>query len=334
MRAARLGRLAQLDPREQWPDEARDFVPCMATDEGLTLLGEAIGLDLTLEATEVAVGGLSADIVCRCAALGGGRVVVECQLERSDHGHLGQLLTYAAGLEAAAVVWVTPRLSTEHLQALTWLTEQMAGALHCFGVELELWRIGRSTAAPKLRRVEAGAAAPVPPRPRPRRMLSAPTRGEEPDQLRYWTAFREHATTAGTTLALGRPWRANRLHVRLPSAGATLAAVASRRGGSGLPPYRHLRVELRLDGPFAAWRFGHLREHATMLRRQLGDSLCWHSAEDAELRRVYVSRPADILDESTWPWQFDWLLDQLAAFDRTFRPLIESLGRPRAEAAF
>ena len=104
-----FGKLEHLDPRTLWRSEAGDFTPWLA--DNLPLLGEALGLDLELHQMEGAVGEFSCDIVAR--EVGTNRPVIsENQLGRTDHGHLGQLLTYAGELDAAVVVWISPRFAT------------------------------------------------------------------------------------------------------------------------------------------------------------------------------------------------------------------------------
>src|SRR6266545_1786839 len=100
-----LGRLEPVDLRTYWIDEARDFTPWLAQEENLALLGETIGIELELEGVEVRVGAFKADILAEEAGTGQ-YVLIENQLERTNHDHLGKLVTYASGLGATAVVWV------------------------------------------------------------------------------------------------------------------------------------------------------------------------------------------------------------------------------------
>lgn len=93
-----LGRLTRVDLRNIWTSESSDFTPWLAREENLTVLGEALSIDLELEAQEKAVGPFRADILCKDIGTGAW-VLVENQLERTDHSHLGQLLTYASGLD-------------------------------------------------------------------------------------------------------------------------------------------------------------------------------------------------------------------------------------------
>ncbi|MCC7111052.1 MAG: DUF4268 domain-containing protein, partial [Deltaproteobacteria bacterium] len=144
----KLGRLERVSLRDIWKTEAMDFTPWLAQRENMALLGEAIGLDLEVEAQEKEVGPFRADILCKETG-SDSWVLIENQLERTDHAHLGQLLTYAAGLEAVSVVWIAERFTDEHRAALDWLNEIANEKLRCFGLEIELFRIGDSPVAPK-----------------------------------------------------------------------------------------------------------------------------------------------------------------------------------------
>lgn len=112
-----LSRLRPVDLRTVWQDESADFTPWLAQDENLTLLGEALGIDLLLVSTEKSVGPFYADILCRNRA-NDQPVLIENQLECTDHRHLGQIITYAAGLAASTVVWIAGHFVEEHRAAL------------------------------------------------------------------------------------------------------------------------------------------------------------------------------------------------------------------------
>ncbi len=143
-----LGRLQQVALREAWANEARDFTPWLAQQENLSLLGEAIGAELEPHEEESSVGPFRADILCR--DLGSDSwVLIENQLERTDHKHLGQVLTYTDGLDAVTVVWVAEKFTEEHRAALDWLNQHTTEDIAFFGLEVELWKIGSSEMAPK-----------------------------------------------------------------------------------------------------------------------------------------------------------------------------------------
>src|SRR5262245_9217077 len=148
MTAVPLGRLERLDLRTAWKSEAGDFTPWLAQKDNIALLSETLGLELELEAQEKNVGPFRADILCKDTATSAW-VLIENQLERTDHSHLGQLLTYAAGLEAVTIVWVAQTFTEEHRATLDWLNEITDDRFNFFGLEVELWRIGVSAPAPK-----------------------------------------------------------------------------------------------------------------------------------------------------------------------------------------
>src|SRR5258706_15303648 len=114
-----LGKLEEVELRDVWQTESGSFTPWLATQDNLALLGETIGIELECEAQEKDVGPFRADILCKDTA-SGAWVLVENQLEKTDHTHLGQLLTYASGLQAVTIVWIAKRFTEEHRAALDW----------------------------------------------------------------------------------------------------------------------------------------------------------------------------------------------------------------------
>lgn len=112
-----------LDLRSVWPNEASDFTPWLAGEDNILLLGDTIGMELEVEAQEERVGTFIADILCK-DTVNNHWVLIENQLERTDHCHMGQLLTYAAGLDAVTIIWIAQRFTEEHRAALDWLNEK------------------------------------------------------------------------------------------------------------------------------------------------------------------------------------------------------------------
>lgn len=117
--------------REAWPNEATDFTPWLA--ENLHRLSQVIGVPLELEGTEVAVEGYSADILAKYPA-DDSRVIIENQLEYTDHTHLGQIMTYLAGLDAKTVVWIAREFRGPHLSAVRWLNTHTTDEFAFFAV--------------------------------------------------------------------------------------------------------------------------------------------------------------------------------------------------------
>ena len=157
MTRRKLGRMEPVGLRDHWPDEAKDFTPWLATDEGLGLLGNALGMELELFDTEVSVGNYRADVVATDTA-SGERVVIENQLEPTNHDHIGKLITYAAAIEATTVGWIAQRIRDEHRRALEWLNDRTTSGLDFFAIEMQLWCIGESLPAPRFTRPGSSAS--------------------------------------------------------------------------------------------------------------------------------------------------------------------------------
>lgn len=116
MNRVSVGRLEQVSLRTVWPHEAGTFTPWLAQPANLELLGEALGIELAPDTAEVGVGSFRADIICREVA-DDTIVVIENQIAKSDHDHLGKLLTYAAGVRARVLVWVAEKFTEDHRAA-------------------------------------------------------------------------------------------------------------------------------------------------------------------------------------------------------------------------
>jgi hypothetical protein len=165
-----------------------DFTPWLASDENVAKLAIAIGLELEVENIEVSVGPYSADILAKDS--GTGRyVVIQDQFEKTNHDHLGKLITYASVLDASAVVWITEQFTHEHQKALDWLNDHMTDDVAFYGVVLELWQIDGSRPAVKLNLVSRPAEII-------RQAAIAKASENLSDarrlQLEFWTQFREN----------------------------------------------------------------------------------------------------------------------------------------------
>lgn len=148
-----LGKLSKVDIRDIWKHEAHDFTQWLAMESNLTLLGDELGLDLELEGTEVDVGGFKVDLLATDSTTGG-RVIIENQLEATDHDHLGKLITYAAGHDATYLIWIAKDARQEHQSAIEWLNNHLDDKASCFLVRIEAWAVDGSPPAPRFEVVQ------------------------------------------------------------------------------------------------------------------------------------------------------------------------------------
>lgn len=180
-----LGTLKEItDLRSVWPHEALNFTPWVA--ENVDLLGDAVGLDITVDETESSVGDFNVDIYA--SETGTDRkIIIENQLEGTDHDHLGKLITYASGKGADVVIWVVKHAREEHKAAVEWLNNHTDDKIGFFLCEIKLFQIGSSDIAPSFTVVE---------RPNDWAKEIKKTEHNSPrhhKRLEYWTAFNDYA---------------------------------------------------------------------------------------------------------------------------------------------
>ncbi|MYA59895.1 MAG: DUF4268 domain-containing protein [Chloroflexi bacterium] len=309
-----LSRLEPVDLREVWHSEPEDFTPWLAKPENITLLGETLGLDLDVESTEAGVGPYRADIVCRDTADGsseGALVLIENQLERTNHIHLGQLLTYAAGLDAVTVVWIAAPFTDEHRTALDWLNQKTDQSVNFFGLEIELWRIGGSPIAPKFNVVAQ-------PNDWTKTVRDTTGRGRElsetrRQQLEFWIEFEEFVKSRGDEIRCQRPGPQTWMNSSLGRTWMTFACVISTS-----PP--SVRVELVLDGDDAKAWFSLLEIDRKFIEEKIGEELVWHSPPNRKGARVQVKNDIDFRNHSQREESKEWLYERLRIFHEVLKP--------------
>lgn len=314
-----LGQLAKVDLRDVWKTEAQDFTPWLAQPENLSVLGDVIHMDLELEAQEKNVGPFRADILC-LETENDSWVLIENQLERTDHIHLGQLLTYAAGLHAATIVWVAAAFTEEHRAALDWLNEITDENFRFFGLEVELWRIGNSLAAPKFnviskpndwsRSVTRGV----------RSIESQELSGIRQLQIDYWQEFQHRfEAKAGPVQATRKPRPRSWFSFRVGRSKFKLSAVMLRLQSS-------VRAELYISGDDAKRYFHLLMQDQSDIEKEIGVALAWEELPEKRDSRIAVYlQDANPEDRSDWPRQHDWLADRINELYAVFHNRIRNL---------
>lgn len=320
-----LGRLEKVNLRNFWESEAGDFTPWLATDENIELLGEAIGLELAVEAQEKDVGRFRADILCKDTA-DEHWVLIENQLERTDHTHLGQLLTYAAGLNARTIIWVSAKFTEEHRATLDWLNDITDETFNFFGLEVELWRIGDSIPAPKFNVVSkpnnwtrsiADAAKGI-----------AETAMTETKQLQleFWTDFAKYLELKESVIKPTKPLPGTWMAMGVGRTGFKLEAiVATFNNETQSYAQGEVRAELRIVDAEAKAFFELLQIQKLEIEQEFGETLNWYSQDDIKACRVYVTKSANIQDREQWPELFEWLRLRLERLHQVFRERIRAL---------
>ena len=307
-----IGRIKRVPLRDAWLSESGEFTPWLAKTENVVILGEALELDLEVEAQERNVGPFRADILCKNTA-DDTWVLVENQLERTDHGHLGQLLTYASGLEAVTIVWVAERFTEEHRAALDWLNEITNDKFNFFGVEIELFQIGDSPVAPHfnviskpndwsktVKGIEEGGGSPA---------------GQL--YLTFWTKLREYAENRGTFLKFARPRPYSWMNAGIGRANFIIQAQVSVREQKAW-------AMLVIRTASAAAYFRQLAVQKDAVESQADEKFDWWEG-DGKQATIAVERTASIEDESSWPELFEWVVKKLEVIHNVFGPRVKAL---------
>ena len=316
-----LANIKKVDLRKAWPNESSDFTPWLAGN--LSALSAALGLELELRQREADVGGYSLDILAY--DLSRDRpVVIENQLETTDHDHLGKLLTYAAGFDANVVVWLTREFRDEHRQALDWLNQRTGEDTLFFGVVVELWRIDESRPAPHFNLVAApndwrkesvGRAAE-----RNTGVLSE--RGE-----RYHAFFQalidtlreKHQFTAAKRAPGGQNWYAFASGDRRFKYGANFTAQGQAR------------IEVYIDsgdGHENVVFFDGIEKQKKKIEDELECDLDWDRLEGYRACRIATVRSGTINDSDDLDGIRAWMVKNLLEFKRVFGSIVE---RPDTE---
>ena len=322
-----LGQLESVDLREVWQREDGDFTPWLAQKDNLNAFGAAIWLgDLELEGTEQWVGSFRADIVARDDD--DRLVLIENQLNTSDHGHLGQIVAYLAGFDRPSVVcWITSRFRPEHRAAIDWLNRRTPSDFAFFAIEVELYRIGTSDPAPRFNVV----SRPIDWSQNAVENLSTSELTERNRfYLRYWTTFQEHLSERQTGLGNSAPSRSYSNRFSVGRTGASLAARAGKRDN-------YLAVEAYFWDANAKTFFDALLTERECIEREIGEPLAWQRLDDKQAARIEIMRESvNVSNEDGWTEQHRWLADRLVRFFEVLSPRIRSVdleASPTLEAA-
>jgi len=310
----KLGVVQNCDIREIWKDEAKDFTPWLF--ENASELSKALGLNLELHSTEHSVGRFSLDIIGSIPETNE-RVIIENQLESSDHRHFGQLLTYAGGTEANYVVWIAKEFKDEYLSAIQWLNNGTTEEINFFAVEVSAIRIGNSLPAPVFKVVaqpntwqkEGRAAAAV-----------ALSGGTGAKQLEFWSQLIEVIAKRHpdwTNTRKGRPhgWHA------MPSGIANVSYnfVFTRK---------ERKVELYFWAPdreVNASRFDFMLHRKSEIESAFGHELQWHFPPENKQGCLRYTLDADLDDESQWASYVEWFIYEMERLRTATQEFLPSL---------
>ncbi len=307
-----VARLERVKLREAFPSEVRDFSKWL--HENIDELGRVVSLELSNPGKERPAGDFSVDLIAEDNQ--GGYVIIENQLGKSDHDHLGKVLTYMTAFEAKAAIWIMETPRVEHVNAMAWLNQ--SSSANFYMVKLEAVRIGASDVAPLMTLI-VGPSEDTKIITEEKQELAA----RHVERRNFWEGFLEVANKK-TLLHAGRS----------PTNGSWLSAGAGKRGIDFTYAIRQHDIQIEV---YIARGSGQTAENKqifdTLLTKKdeiqvvFGEpQLEWQRLEEREGCRIRaLSDLGGYRDPEKWPEIYEWMSDHMVALEKAFRPHINVL---------
>jgi hypothetical protein len=305
-----IGKLQRVPLREVWKHEAHDFTVWL--QENLDVLNEALDLTLTGAEREQSAGSFNVDLVAEDEA--GGTVVIENQLEKSDHDHLGKLVTYLTALGAKAAVWIVAEPRPEHVGAISWLNESSSASFYL--VKVEAIRIGESPPAPLLTLI-----------------VGPSEEGREVGQTKKDLAERHVLRRRFWEQLLERAKALTKLHATISPGGNHWIGVSTSGLAYNYVIWQHeAAVELYIDrgkesGDDSKKVFDALASHREEVETSFGGPLDWERLDGKRACRIrkmiVVGGIRD--DEAKWPHVQDAMVENMIRLERALAPHVAKL---------
>ena len=305
-----IGRLRRVSLREVWPHEALDFTPWL--EENIDELNSVIDLSLSVVAREQSAGDFSVDLVAEAESVG--RVIIENQLERSNHDHLGKLITYLTQIGAKAAIWIVSDPRPEHISAISWLNESSSASFYL--LKLEAVRIEDSLPAPMLTLI-VGPSEEIRQAGETKKELAE---GEDL-RRRFWTQLLEQAKVRTPLHASSSPSRGEEIWVT--ENGLSFGYIIRKHRSN---------VDLYIDrGEGAGGEnneiFNTLKKAKEEIEEAFRKSLEWFPLEGKRACRISkrFSLGGYQDDEEQWQEIQDAMIDGMIRLEAVLRPHIDRL---------
>jgi len=299
-----LSKLHKVELRDVWGHEAIDFTNWLAKQENLDTLSEEIGVDIKLIKTEASIGKFSVDILAEEEA-SGRKIIIENQLEDTNHDHLGKIITYASGYDAEIIIWIVKDARDEHQKAIEWLNEHTDEKIGFFLIKIELWQIEGSNPAPKFEIM-------VSPNEWAKTIKISPSNGELTDtklqQLEFWNKFKSYVQERDTRIHLQTPHPQHWYNVSMGSSDGHVAlTINSLKNLIGCEIYISKNKDL----------FNFLREQKDKIEKEIGESIEWVDAAVAS--RIKIKKEVSgIFNQAEADNYFAWLYEKTVLFQKVF----------------
>ncbi len=306
----KLGKLQEVDIRKIWAHEQYDFSKWLAADANIQELGETLGLSLTDIETEKFVGNYRCDIICKDEVTGK-TVLIENQLEQTNHDHLGKLITYASGLDAAVVVWIVAEARQEHASAIEWLNLHTDDTISFFLIEIHAFKIGDSDPAPQFQIIQQ-------PNDFVKTVKNLVKNGDlskaQSCRIEFWTQLNECIDQHGKPF---NKHKATADHWYNVAVGSSQCYISIE-----LVNVKHfIRVGLYI--PDNKDLFDHLYEHQTEIDHTVGYTMEWQRMDGKKASSINTCIPGlDFDKQENYPQLMDEIIQRVLAIRKAVKPLI------------
>lgn len=291
--------------RDIWLHEAHDFTQWLALPENLALLSETLGIAIQDAQTEVGVGSFNVDIAAQDE--NEKMIIIENQLENTDHDHLGKIITYASGIDSSIMIWIVKKAREEHQQAIQWLNEISTSERHFILIEIQAWKIGKSHPAPRFNIIV-----------QPNNWAKVVKEGgyEKSDisdyklkQQAFWSKFRDYSVEHNKVV---RNFQQARPQMWFP------ISIGTSKAHLSLSILKNQTIRCELWIPKSESLYRKLEKEKNKIESEINRKIIWDDLPDKKGFRIYVSKQLNFLDEKSHAKTLKWLNETVELFHTTF----------------
>ena len=304
-----FGKLKRVDLREIWSHEAKDFSVWVAEGGGLASLGEKIGIPhISLLGTEVQVGQFKADIYAQDME-SGKNIVIENQLEKTDHDHLGKIVTYTAGLDdVTTIVWIFKDMKEEHKAAIDWLNQHTDEDISFYAVKIEVWRINDSDPAPEFQVIC-----------RPNELIRATKLGKTQNkQFHFWGDLKAYTIEKGSALFQDLPKARSYYNILLDGIPYDTAHISFNINTMKRILICQIYISDNKD------LFKYLEDRKQKIEEEVGTPLKWKNENNKRSSNILQQKENFNLDnQENQTDDFDWIIERATVFHKVFSKYVQ-----------
>lgn len=303
-----LVKLETISPRKIWDNEAYDFTPWLANN--LQELYQVTGLDLQFEGKEVPVGPFSADILAKDNETND-FVVIENQLEKTNHDHLGKCITYASVLGAKTIIWIATEFTEEHKKAMDWLNDNTSNDLAFFGIEIEVLKVSDDKASLQLNVIS-----------KPNTVVKAANEQKQTltetaqKQLKFWTDFKKRMADAGS-MATQTPRPQFWYDIRLGKSGILISNTYNTEKSQ-------LGLRIYIRGSIANEMLPYLESKKEEIEKELGFGMTWNPTPEKKDKVITLNKYFDMSDAEEYEKGLRWLVEKTKIARRVFAKYVKA----------